>query len=150
METFSLEFIGWFYTIVCAAAIAAGVAVMLFLHNTGRLKMRYKEYSIWNDIMLIVIWAIGLGGGIGVLDLNQWGQFLLQLFCWMLIALIVTSAGTRLFTVYRLRKKVTISSRELHLTIISLAFMVIPVVLFCLATIFSLRTEEARRAFGIS
>jgi hypothetical protein len=150
MEPFSLEFIGWFYTIVCAVAIGVGVAVMLFLHNTGRLKMRYKEYSIWNDVMLTVIWAIGLGGGIGVLDRSQWGQFLLQLFCWMLIALIVTSAATRLFTVYRLRNKVTINPRELHMTLVSLALMVVPVVLFCVATIISLRTEEARRAFGIS
>ncbi|OGA29965.1 MAG: hypothetical protein A3I01_08050 [Betaproteobacteria bacterium RIFCSPLOWO2_02_FULL_65_24] len=149
MDTFSLEFIGWFYTLVCAVAIAAGAAIMLFLHSTGRLQTRYKQYSIWNDIMLMVIWMIGLAGGVGVLDLSQWGQFLLQLFCWMLIALVTTSAASRLYAAHRLSKKITISPREWRGTIIGLTLMVVPIVLFCLATIASLRTEEARRAFGI-
>jgi hypothetical protein len=149
VDTFSLEFIGWFYTIACAIAIAAGAAIMLYLQSSGRLQMRYKQYSIWNDIMLMVIWAIGLAGGVGVLDLSQWGQFLLQLFCWMLIALVTTSAASRLYAAHRLRNKIHISAREWRSTIIGLTLVVVPIVLFCVATIMSLRTEAARRAFGI-
>src|SRR5450759_3234153 len=102
MEALSLEFIGWFYTIACALAIAAGAVILLFLQVGNQLATRYKNYSIWNDIMLMVIWAIGLGGGIGVLDRSAWGQFLLQLFCWMLIALVSTSGATRLYTLRKL------------------------------------------------
>ena len=148
-DTFSLDFLGWFYTIACAIAIAAGVAIMMHLHYSGMLKTRYKEYSIWNDIMLTVIWVIGLAGGALVLDRSQWGQFLLQLFCWMLIALVCTSSATRLFTLSKLRKKVPISPQEYRTTIMGVVMVVVPIVLFALATIGSLRTEEARRAFGI-
>ena len=42
-------------------------------------------------VFLQVIWAIGLGGAIGVLYRNPWGQWMLQLFCWMLIALAVNA-----------------------------------------------------------
>ena len=148
-DSFSLDFLGWFYTIVCAIAIAAGVAIMLHLHYSGTLKTRYKDYSIWNDIMLTVIWTIGLAGGALVLDRSQWGQFLLQLFCWMLIALVCTSSATRLYTLHKLKAKMPISPQEYRTTIMALVMVVVPIVLFAIATIGSLRTEEARRAFGI-
>jgi len=148
-DSFSLDFLGWFYTIACAIAIAAGVAIMLHLHYSGTIKSRYKDYSIWNDIMLTVIWTIGLAGGALVLDRNQWGQFLLQLFCWMLIALVCTSSATRLYTLHRLKTKMPISPQEYRTTIMALVVVVVPIVLFAIATIGSLRTEEARRAFGI-
>ena len=148
-DPFSLDFLGWFYTIACAIAIAAGVAIMLHLHYSGMLKVRYKEYSIWNDIMLTVIWTFGLAGGVLVLERSQWGQFLLQLFCWMLIALVLTSSATRLYTLQKLKQKIPITPQQHRTTIIGVVIMVVPIVLFALATIFSLRTEEARRAFGI-
>ena len=148
-DSFSLDFLGWFYTLACAVAIAAGVAIMLHLHYSGMLKVRYKDYSIWNDIMLTVIWAIGLAGGVLVLDRSQWGQFLLQLFCWMLIALVCTSSATRLYTLQKLRKHMPISPQEFRTTIMGVVLVVVPIVLFALATIGSLRTEDARRAFGI-
>lgn len=147
MESFSLAFIGWFYTIACALVIAAGGAILLFLHSSGQLIARYEHYSVWNDVMLLVIWAIGLGGGIGVLDLNPWGLFLLQLFCWMLIALVVTSGASRLYALRKLAKG--ISRQEWVTSIVGVVLVVLPIVLFCLATIMSLGTEEARRAFGV-
>lgn len=149
MDPFSLDFLGWFYTLACAVAIAAGVAIMLHLHYSGMLKVRYKDYSIWNDIMLTVIWAIGLAGGALVLDRSQWGQFLLQLFCWMLIALVGTSSASRLYALHRLRKKLPISPQEFRATIMGVILVAVPIVLFALATIGSLRTEDARRAFGL-
>jgi len=62
---------------------------------------------------------------------------------------VTTSAASRLYAAHRLSKKITISPREWRGMIIGLTLMVVPIVLFCLATIASLRTEEARRAFGI-
>jgi len=147
METLSLEFIGWFYTIACALAIGTGAAILLFLQSSSQLATRYKNYSIWNDIMLMVIWAIGLGGGLGVLDKSAWGQFLLQLFCWMLIALVSTSGATRLYTLHKLGGNIT--RQDWLNSLIGVVLVVLPIVLFCIGTILSLRTEEARRAFGI-
>jgi hypothetical protein len=148
MEALSLEFIGWFYTIACALAIAAGAVILLFLQVGNQLATRYKNYSIWNDIMLMVIWAIGLGGGIGVLDRSAWGQFLLQLFCWMLIALVSTSGATRLYTLRKLGSGIT--RQDWLNSVIGVVLVVVPIILFCLGTILSLRTEQARQAFGIN
>jgi hypothetical protein len=147
MDTFSIDFIGWFYTLACAAVIAAGAAIMLFLYARGLLATRYKDYSIWNDIMLMVIWAIGLGGSIGVLDRDPWGLWMLQLFCWMLIVLAMTSAASRL---YALKKLGGALSRGDWIHILAgVGLVVVPIVLFSLATIVSLRSDEARAAFGL-
>ena len=147
MDSFSLNFIGWFYVVACAAAIAGGAAILLFLETKGQLQVRYKDYSIWNDIMLMVIWAIGLGGSVGVLDRSAWGQWLLQLFCWMLIALVTTSAATRVYTLRKLGRGIT--QKNWTQISIGLVLLIVPIVMFCLATIMSLRTEAARAAFGI-
>jgi hypothetical protein len=147
MDSFSLDFIGWFYTLVCAVAIAAGGAILLFMQSSGNLAARYKGYSIWNDIMLMVIWAIGLGGGVGILDRSQWGQFLMQLFCWMLIALVATSGATRLYTLRKLGRGIT--RQDWVGSVIGVVLVIVPIILFCLGTIFSLRTEQARLAFGM-
>ena len=147
MEALSLNFIGWFYTVACALAITAGLGILLFLQASNQLRLRYKDYSIWNDIMLMVIWAFGLGGGLGVLQRSEWGQFLLQLFCWMLIALVTTSGATRLFALRKLDRG--LSRQDWLTSVIGVVLVVVPIVLFCLGTIISLRTEEARLAFGI-
>ena len=147
MDDFSLNFLGWFYSIACGAAIIVGIAILMFLYVRGQVPTRYKDYSIWNDVMMLVIWAIGLGGAIGVLQRSQWGQFLLQLFCWMLIALSVLSGTTRLLTLRKVAPH--ISRQEWKLTLIGVTLIVLPIVLFCVATILSLRTEEARQAFGM-
>ncbi len=147
MEPLSIDFIGWFYTIVCGLAIFAGVGILLFMHARHQLAVRYKNYSIWNDIMLIVIWFIGLAGGVGVVERNTWGPFLLQLFCWMLIALSSTSGATRLYTLHKLGHGIT-RPEWIH-SVIGVVLVVLPVVLFCFGTILSLRTEAAQQALGV-
>jgi hypothetical protein len=147
MDGFSLDFIGWFYVIACSLAILGGAGILLFLKSRNQLQVRYKDYSIWNDVMLMVIWAIGLGGSLGVLDRSVWGQWLLQLFCWMLIALVTTSGATRLYTLRKLAGGLT--RADWMNSVIGVIFVIVPIVMFCLATIMSLRTEEARLAFGL-
>jgi hypothetical protein len=147
LQSFSLDFIGWFYTVACAIAIAIGGAIFAFLYVNGQIATRYKDYSILNDVMLLVIWVIGLIGALGVLDRSQWGQFLLQLFCWMLIALVSTSGATRLYTLKKLHK--TLTRRDWLHSLIGVVLVVLPIVVFCLGTIMSLRTDEARTAFGL-
>jgi hypothetical protein len=148
LESFSVDFIGWFYTVACSVAIAVGGAIFAFLYISGQLRSRYKDYSIWNDVMLMVIWAIGLAGALLVLDRSQWGLFLLQLFCWMLIALVSTSGATRLYTLKKLHKGLL--PRDWMHSLIGVVLVVLPIVLFCLGTIMSLRTAEARAAFGLN
>ena len=146
-DTLDLDFIGWFYAIACGLVILFGLGVFAWLYATGNIKSRYKEYSILNDVMLLMIWVMGFAGALGVVDRSQWGQFLLQLFCWMLIALVVLSSATRLYTVYKLGQNVT--QRDWMQMFIGVTLFALPVVLFCVATIFTLRSDEAKIAFGI-
>ena len=106
-DTLELDFIGWFYLFACGGVILFGLGVFAWLYMKGLIKERYKDYPILNDVMLLMIWVIGFGGAIGVLDRSQWGQFLMQLFCWILIALVVLSATSRLYTVHKLGQGVT-------------------------------------------
>ncbi|OGA00218.1 MAG: hypothetical protein A3H35_03230 [Betaproteobacteria bacterium RIFCSPLOWO2_02_FULL_62_17] len=147
MDSFDLDFIGWFYATACGLAVLFGLGVFAVHYVRGQLKERYKDYNILNDVMLLMIWVIGFGGAIGVIDRSQWGQFLLQLFCWMLIALVVLSAASRMYTVYKLGQGVT--RREWMHILVGMTLFVVPIVLFCVATILSLRTDIARVAFGI-
>ena len=106
LDTFDLDFIGWFYATACGIVILFGLAVFALLYARGIIKERYKDYNILNDVMLLMIWVIGFGGAMGVIDRSQWGQFLLQLFCWMLIALVVLSAASRMYiTVHKLGRE---------------------------------------------
>src|SRR5258708_13396672 len=92
----SLAFIGWFFTLTSAGAIVLGAALIVMLATAGDLHRRYLSYSIWNDLVLAAIWALGLAGGIGVIRLQPWGRYLLELFCWALIVLLLLSAPSRL------------------------------------------------------
>src|SRR5258706_16297014 len=71
------------------------------LIRAGDLERRYLSYSIWNDLLLAAIWVLGLAGGIGVIRLQPWGRYLLELFCWALIGLLFLSAASRLFALKR-------------------------------------------------
>jgi hypothetical protein len=146
-DTLDLDFIGWFYATACGIVILFGLVVFAILYARGLIKERYKDYNFLNDVMLLMIWVIGFGGAIGVIDRNQWGQFLLQLFCWMLIALVVLSAASRMYTVHKLGQGVT--RRDWMQIFMGISMFVGPIILFCVATILSLRTEAARLAFGI-
>src|SRR5258708_18605527 len=92
----SLAFIGWFFTLTSAGALVLGAALIAMLANAGDLQRRYLSYSIWNDVVLAAIWVLGLAGGIGVIRLQPWGRYLLELFCWALIVLLPLSAASRL------------------------------------------------------
>jgi len=147
LDTFDLDFIGWFYASACGIVVVFGLLVFAVLYARGMIKERYKDYNILNDVMLLMIWVIGFGGAIGVLDRSQWGQFLLQLFCWMLMALVVLSTASRMYTVHKLGQGVT--RRDWIQITVGMTLFVLPVILFCIATILSLRSEAARAAFGI-
>ena len=142
----SLAFIGWFFTLTSAGALLLGAALIWMIATAGDLQRRYLSYSIWNDLVLAAIWVLGLVGGIGVIRLQPWGRYLLELFCWALIVLLLLSAASRL---YALRQSDQETQPVNWLgTIGGITLILIPVLAICAATIVTLRSPEAMKAFS--
>src|SRR6267378_823935 len=122
----SLAFIGWFFTLTSAGALVLGAALIP---------------------MLAAIWVLGLAGGIGVIRLQPWGRYLLELFCWALIVLLPLSAASRL---YALRQQPDPGQPRVNWlgAIASITLILIPVLAICAATIVTLRSPEAMKAFS--
>jgi hypothetical protein len=142
----SLAFIGWFFTLICAGALALGAALIAIMARAGDLERRYLSYSIWNDLLLAAIWVLGLAGGIGVLRLEPWGRYLVELFCWALIVLMLLSAASRL---YALRQPNPGAPPVNWLGAIGgVTLVLVPLLAICAATIVTLRSPEAMKAFS--
>jgi hypothetical protein len=142
----SLAFIGWFFTLTSAAALALGAAMILILVRSGDLARRYLSYSYLNDLILAAVWALGLFGGVGVLRLQPWGRYLLELFCWALIVLLILSAASRLYAL----KRPDPNAPPVNWlgAIAGITLVLIPVLAICAATIVTLRSSEALKAFS--
>ncbi len=142
----SLAFIGWFFTLICAGALAIGAALIAIMARAGDLERRYLGYSVWNDLLLAAIWALGLAGGIGVLRLAPWGRYLVELFCWALIVLMLLSAASRL---YALRQPNPGAPPVNWMGAIGgVTLVLVPLLAICAATIVTLRSPEAMKAFS--
>lgn len=142
----SLAFIGWFFTLTCAGALVLGAALIAMLARAGDLERRYLSYSIWNDLVLAAIWVLGLAGGVGVLRLQPWGRYVLELFCWALIVLAPLSAANRLYAL----KKPDPQAPPVNWVgaVAGVTLVLIPVLAICAATIVTLRSPEAMKAFS--
>lgn len=142
----SLAFIGWFFTLTSVGALVFGGLLVLMLVRAGDLERRYLSYSIWNDLVLGAIWVLGLAGGIGVIRLQPWGRYLLELFCWALIVLLLLSAASRL---YALRQPDPGLAPVNWLgAVAGITLVLVPVLAICAATIVTLRSPEAMKAFS--
>ncbi|MBI4293297.1 MAG: hypothetical protein HY661_17620 [Betaproteobacteria bacterium] len=146
MESLSLSFVGWFFTLFSAAVLVLGFSIIGWLYRSGKLGARYLQGGhLWNDALLLVIWNVGLAGGIGVLARQSFGRYLLGMFCWVLIALVVLSAANRLWALRQAHRDTPPGD---WIRAISAALvLVLPVVALCGATIVTLRSEAAWRAF---
>jgi hypothetical protein len=141
-----LAFIGWFFTLTSAAALVIGAALIAMLVRDGDLSRRYLSYSYLNDLVLAGVWVLGLVGGIGVIRLQPWGRYLLELFCWALIVLLVLSAASRL---YALRQPNPDAPPANWLgAVAGVTLILIPAIAICTATIVTLRSPEAMKAFS--
>ena len=142
----SLAFIGWFFTLICAGALALGAALIAIMARAGDLERRYLSYSIWNDLLLAAIWVLGLAGGIGVLRLEPWGRYLVELFCWALIVLMLLSAASRLYAL----KQPNPGAPPVNWlgAIGGVTLVLVPLLAICAATIVTLRSPEAMKAFS--
>jgi len=141
-----LAFIGWFFTLASVAALFLGAAMILILLRSGDLARRYLSYSYLNDLILAAVWALGLFGGIGVIRLQPWGRYLLELFCWALIVLLILSAASRLYALKR--PDPNAPSVNWLGAIAGITLILIPVLAICAATIVTLRSPEALKAFS--
>ena len=141
-----LAFIGWFYTLTSAGALVLGAALIFMLARAGDLQRRYLSYSYLNDMVLGAVWLLGLFGGIGVIRLQPWGRYLLELFCWALIVLLLLSAASRL---YALRQPNPQGQPANWVgAIAGVTLILIPVLVICAATIVTLRSPETMKAFS--
>jgi hypothetical protein len=142
----SLAFIGWFFALASAGALALGAALIWMLATAGDLQRRYLSYSIWNDLLLAAIWVLGLAGGIGVIRLQPWGRYLLELFCWALIVLLFLSSASRLYAL----KRPDPGQPPVNWfgAIAGVTLILVPVLAICAATIVTLRSTEAMKAFS--
>ena len=142
----SLAFIGWFFALTSAGALLLSMVLIATLFNAGELSRRYLSYSFWNDLVLGAIWVLGLAGGIGVIRLQPWGRYLIELFCWALIVLLLLSAASRL---YALRSSEPVDPPVNWLGAISgVTLIVVPLLAICAGTILTLRSSEALKVFS--
>ena len=142
MELLSLRFIGWFFTLVPAAALSIGALILFRLYHAGGLARRYAEQSLWNDLNLLAIWTGGMIGGIGVLRGQSWALWLLELFCWVLCVLVIMSGAYRLVAL----KRAAGEARVNWVTAIAgVVVVALPILAFCGATILTLRSDAARQ-----
>lgn len=142
MEPLSLRFIGWFFTLVPAAALAIGALILFRLFRAGGLARRYAEQSLWNDLNLLAIWTAGMLGGIGVLGEKAWALWLLEFFCWVLCALVLMSGAHRL---YALKRAAGETGVNWVTAVAGVLVVALPILAFCGATILTLRGDVAKQ-----
>ncbi len=137
MELLGLDWIGWIVSVVSGFALALGILITA-LHWASETTREHARKRVLEDIVLFAIWVLGLAGGVGVLADKSWSRPALELFCWTLMILLVMSSWSRL--------------REMppprNMRALQLALFVMPVVVFCIATIVTLRGETALRALS--
>jgi len=103
------------------------------------LERRYLGYSVWNDLLLAAIWALGLAGGSACWRLQPWGRYLLS---FLLGADRARTALGRL-ALYALRRPRPDSKPVNWLgAIAGVTLILIPILTICGATIATLRSPK--------
>jgi cellobiose-specific phosphotransferase system component IIC len=141
VDPLPLTLVGWLFTLLSVAALAAGALIIVAIHRAGEKERRHLAGNVLNDTLLFGIWILGLAGGIGVLRGARWGAGLLELFCWTLIVLVLLSAANRLVG---LRRESETHEVNWLGAIAGLLVIVIPLVALSGATIYTLRHELVR------
>jgi predicted permease len=147
VEPLPLALVGWLFAILSVIALGLGALTIVALHRGGEHERRLLARTVLNDALLFGIWILGLAGAVGVLRLESWGRNVLELFCWVLIPLVILSAGSRLAAVRRQADAEGTSVRWVP-AIAGVLVIALPLVTLAGATIHTLRGEEAQRAFA--
>jgi hypothetical protein len=133
MDLLPLEVIGWLFTVGCTVALLAGAWLTIGLQRSGEEGRRALAVRLLEDLILFSLWLLGLAGGIGVLTGKGWSRPALELFCWTITILLVLSAARRF--------RAAPSPR--WVLGLSLAAFVAPIIVVCVATVLTLRSEAA-------
>jgi hypothetical protein len=145
MPTLPLALIGWFFAIVCFAALALGVLLLHQLFRSGKVPPEYLQSRISGDFALLLVWLIGLASAFGLLNGFSWGRIGLEYFCWVLIALTLLSGGTRLAAYRRHAQGPRLTPRGWVVAIAGVMLVALPLVALCGVTIVTLRSDEVRQ-----
>jgi hypothetical protein len=137
IPTLPLAFIGWFFAILSFAALLLGVLLLQQLFRSGKMPPGYLQTRIVNDLALLLVWLIGLVSAFGLLNGYAWGRAGTEYFCWVLIALILLSGGTRLAS-YR-RQGVELTPRGWVVAAAGVTMVAVPLMVLCGVSIHTLR-----------
>lgn len=138
MELLPLPVIGWLTVILSVAAIGLGAWLIVGIHLQGGELKAHLAARVLDDTLLFGIWILGLAGGVGLLLGKPWSRVAIELFCWCLIMLVLMASYSRLRVAPPPRLQVFMG----HL------LFLIPVIAFCAATIFTLRSETTIKALA--
>jgi len=138
MDLLSLSLIGWLFTIGSALALILGGWLIAVIHLRDEVARKALAARVLDDTVLFGVWILGLAGGSGVLLDKSWSRPVLELFCWVLMVLVFLSAFSRWRAAQRPRGMLAVS----------LALFVLPIAVFCVATILTLRGETALRVLS--
>jgi hypothetical protein len=144
IPTLPLVFIGWFFALVSFAALALGVLLLHQLFRSGKIPPEYLQSRIIGDFALLVVWLIGLVSAFGLLNALSWGRTGLEYFCWVLIALMLLSGGTRLAAYLRHPQGHSLTPRGWVIAVAGVMLVALPLVALCGMTILTLRSDEVR------
>jgi len=139
MDLLPLEVVGWLFTVASTLALLAGAWLTVGVQRSGEEGRRALASRLLEDLILFSIWLLGLAGGIGVLAGQGWSRPALELFCWTIMILLVLSAARRFLAAPPPRWMLGLS----------LAAFVAPVIVFCIATILTLRSEAALKQLSV-
>ena len=138
MDSLPLPVIGWVFTIACGAALLLGAWLIIGVHRSGPQARNRLAARVLDDILLFAMWILGLAGGIGVLRQKSWAPLVLELFCLTLVVLVVLSSWQRL----------RVAPPPRALLMVSIALFAVPIVVMCIATVLTIRSDAARAVFG--
>ena len=142
-----LAFIGWFFALLSFAALVLGALLLQHGARGGKVPRRDLQPQLAGDLALLAIWAIGLVSAFGLLNGLSWARTGLEYFCWVLIALTLFSASSRLIEHARRVPDAKSGLRSWTLAIAGVLLVALPLVALCAASIATLRSDATRLQF---
>lgn len=142
MPELSITFVAWFFMIASTVALVVGAFLITALMRAEESVRKVLANHAWNEMLLFGIWIMGFISSWGLLGRNEWGRDMLELFCWVLAALVFLTGITRLRQMRaQLRQGVPVN---VNAGILGVVLFVVPILLFCWGSIVTLRSDQAR------
>jgi ribose/xylose/arabinose/galactoside ABC-type transport system permease subunit len=147
VPTLPLAFVGWFFAIVCFAALVLGVLLLQQLLRREQFPAGYPQSRIVGDVVLLLIWSIGLASAFGLLNGYAWGRTGLEYFCWVLIVLVLLSGASRLAELARRAPGDRLAPGAWLGAVAGIMLVALPLIALCAVSIATLRSDQLRPQF---